>query len=207
MVSAFLWYLLHLYSTVVYSCEDVIAWWLGGEQTGTSLLQAGSLLSVALALWFYVDLIRPKPERIPRRIRAGQASLVIAMVIISVFQWGFFKPQTQDARVYAYFREDVSHWPVVRYFLIPDRVEIIAAGPQLTELDMLDPAFDEVRTMEAEYWFDFPLQLGASRFMRAGGRFNGRLRCTADRELNQVWERARTEFLQTNEEEPEEFTL
>jgi hypothetical protein len=207
MVAAFLWYLLNLYSTVALSCEQTYAFWFHSEQYGSATMQASNLLVVTLALWFYVDLVRPKPERIPRRIRAGQASLVIAMVVISVFQWGLLKPQTQDARIYSYFEGEVSQWPIMRLFLFSDRVFIMEAGPQLTLLEMQDPAFDEVRVMEADYWLDFPLQIGTSQFSRANGRFDGRLRCTADRELGLAWERALAEFIQTREEEGAELTL
>ena len=98
MIAVLLVFLLHLYSTVVYRCEEVISWWFAGENFGASIHQWSSLLVITLALWLYVDIIRPKPERVSVWLRAAHISIVTIMVAMSVLQSGTFKPDSLDAR-------------------------------------------------------------------------------------------------------------
>tara|TARA_R110000868_G_scaffold57591_1_gene177771 strand:- start:2623 stop:3300 length:678 start_codon:yes stop_codon:yes gene_type:complete len=186
LVTGFVWYLLHYFSAVSLTCEEVIAWWFDGGRFRPGLLYVSSLLTVTLGLWLYVDIIRPKPVRIPSGIRAGQAIFIAVMIVLSVFQWGFYRPQSDEHLVYAYFEDEVAHWPIINRFLIhASGVEWeVAASPP--EDVLISPLFAEFRALEAAYRRDF-LDAGIPRDY---GVSHGRLECTARREVDAAWERA-----------------
>jgi hypothetical protein len=187
MVAGLLWFILHLYSTVVYSCEEVIAWWFDREDIGLATQQWTSLLVITLALWLYVDIIRPKRVRIPGWIRAGQISLVSAMVVLSVFQSGVFRPESPDARVYAYFQDEITQWPIINRLTVSNWVRL--ETHYYPPADLNDPIFDAAIALQERNDRAFSARR-FGHYGRAGGRYNGRLNCAANAELNQAWEQA-----------------
>ncbi len=187
--ASLLWFLLHLFATLSLGCEAVIAWWFGGGRLHPGLLQVTNLFVMTLALWLYVDIIRPKPVRVPVGIRVGQGVLVAVMVVLSVFQWGIFRPQSEEGRIYAYFQGVVVGWPVFNlFFLQPGTVYAIPNG--LPENALEDPVFNEVRAIDAAYRREFPDAGIPREYGRAGGRYNGKLECTARHEVDAAWDRA-----------------
>tara|TARA_R110000868_G_scaffold34829_1_gene125408 strand:- start:5341 stop:6030 length:690 start_codon:yes stop_codon:yes gene_type:complete len=198
LTAGLLWYVLHLFSTLSFGCEAVIAWWLEGGRFQPGLLQVTSLLVVSLAAWLYVDIVRPKPVRVPAGIRVSQVVLVSVMVVMSVLQWGFFRPQSEEGRIYAYFQDEVVGWPVVRYFFMQGggAIEWIVAPPEQV---VAGPFFDEFRTLETAYRREYRDPWIPRDYGRAGGRYDGRLECTARHEVDAAWERAYQAWLQAEQ--------
>ena len=191
LVAGLLWYLLHLFSTLSLGCEAVIAWWFEGGRFSPGLLYVSSLFVISLGLWLYVDIVRPKPVRIPVGIRGVQVLFVTAMFMMSVFQWGFFRPQSDEGRIYAYFQDEVVRWPVVRLFFV--QADGIWAEPVRLAPDELG----------ASHRREF-LEPGIPRaYGRAGGRYNGQLECSARAEVDAAWERAYEAYFLARQAEEE----
>ncbi|WP_339749646.1 hypothetical protein [uncultured Maricaulis sp.] len=200
LVAGLLWYLLHLFSTVSLGCEDLVAWWFDGGLFRPRLLYVSSLFTITLGLWLYVDIVRPKAVRIPVGIRAVQIWFVTVMVVISVLQWGFFRPQSQEGRIYAYFQDEVLGWPVMNLFFVQPYAIWAFVGDPPEEV-VQGPLFDEYRTLNSAYRREF-LDAGVPRrYGRAGGRYNGRLDCTARDEVDAAWERGYQAWLQAEQAE------
>ena len=202
MLAAFFWYLLHLFSTVSYSCREFYDWWFDREGFGMATLQWTSLYAVTLALWFCVLIVRPKRERIPIWIRFFQGKMIFWMVVISVFQWGLYRPQSDEARIYAWFQHEVAEWPVmnrffgVEWFVLHDIQEWYGV-----EIDYEDPLFEEAEALQAEYNRTFR----ANMIPRRMGMYRGELECEATARIGKARERAFTVYLKRwREEQPVE---
>ncbi|MEA1941244.1 MAG: hypothetical protein U9P68_03240 [Pseudomonadota bacterium] len=182
VVCSFLWYLPHLYSTLSLSCRDHFNWWFYSAVAEPSLLEVSSLLAVALFFWLYADIIRPKPVRIPVTLRAFQMLLATTVVVLSVFQWGFFSPRSDEARIYRFFQQEVSGWPVIGRFIVQP---VIPMEPlEVSALDyQTDPAFATVRQLETEYYETFVAHGRSPHF----GMYEGQLECEAAREIERAW--------------------
>lgn len=158
LLSGFLWYLLHLFSVNSLACERVIAWWFQREEMGLSTLQWASLLTMVLALWFCVVVIRPNLERVPLLMRGLQGVFIAFMVLISVLQWGLFRPQSDEGRFYAWFYEEVERWPVIGFFM-PQRFHFSIyrelrvydseASPEIMKVRQL---MDDFEGVQARKW-------------------------------------------------------
>lgn len=182
VVCSFLWYLLHLLSTLSLSCRDHFNWWFYSAVAEPSLLEMFSLLAVALFFWLYADIIRPKPARIPVTLRAFQMLLATTVVVLSVFQWGFFSPHSDEARVYRFFQQEVSGWPVVEHFIV--RPVVPMEPSEVSDLVYrTDPAFATVRQLETEYHETFVAN-GRSRHF---AMYEGQLECEAAQEIEHAW--------------------
>lgn len=192
MLAAFFWYLLHLFSTISFSCREIHDWWFEREMIGMATLQWTSLYAVTLALWFCVLIVRPKRERIPLWIRFFQGKMIFWMVVISVFQWGMFRPQSDESRVYDWFREEVTGWPVMNWYFgvevaVSEEIQDSIYG---MEIDYDDPLFDEAEALQAEYDRTFR----AIMIPRWMGMYGGELECEATARVDKTWERAFTVY-------------
>lgn len=202
MVTAFLWWLVHWFSTVSLSCRDHVEWWSAFRPGMPALVQAASLLSVTLLLWVYVDIVRPKPVRIPVTLRALQLWMATAMVIISVFHVGLMRPHSDEGRIYAYFRGEMTGWPVLNFFFGDEvslfETEFISFND---EIDFSDPVFDRANALEQRYQDTFIRHAIPRHF----GVYEGQLECEAIQELNAAWGAAFEAYVADRqaEEEPE----
>ncbi len=200
LTAAFLWYILHLFSTYSFGCEAVIAWWFEGDRFQPGLLQVSSLFVMTLALWLYVDMIRPKPERVPAGIRVVQTVLVTVMVMMSVSQWGFFRPQSDEGHIYTDALSEASRWPLARAFLpfAQGGYEVLVEVP----VEGLDGSLvAAARAAQEAYEQEFPAFTYPYQYGRAGGRYNGRLECTARREVTVAWDRVYEAYFRALEAE------
>ncbi|RKQ96429.1 hypothetical protein [Maricaulis maris] len=203
MLAAFFWYLIHLFSTVSYNCREFYDWWFDREMFGMATLQWTSLYAVTLALWFCVLIVRPKRERIPVWIRFFQGKMIFWIVLISVFQWGMVRPQSDEARIYAWFQDEVAGWPVINWFFRGQSMPFVEIYDTFNgvEIDYEDPLFDEAEALQAEYERTFR----ANMIPRRMGMYRGELECEATARIDKAWERAFTVYFKRwREEQPVE---